>query len=208
MIDFWELAGRLLLMDPATRNKEIYSDGGLLPIQSNDCILLGHADTPTLPFTKEEFYDPMRNYFAAKYTGNNRLLSPVISMFALGETGTMFFNPPFRVLFEKLSGYLLNGSVVNNRRDTGSDSMFYIVLTIIALDKTSRESVINDNFLGLEPSSEDRVVLRRLAADPGFQDVADKWCFGGDWTEGSHGSLRYQKYGNNPLRHVRFIHLP
>src|SRR5450432_296142 len=100
MIDFWELTGRLFLMDPNTRSSEIYDHAtGLLPLQADGSILNGHLNTPTLPFPVNGFYNQLRSYFSQKYTGTDQMLSPVISMFALGEIGVMFFTQDFRNAF-------------------------------------------------------------------------------------------------------------
>jgi hypothetical protein len=210
MIDFWELSGRLMLMDPRTRDRDIYnSSTGILPIQSDGCILLGHADTPLLPFPIEAFYDRLRDYFATRYTGADKLLCPVVSMFALGEIGVMFFNQPFRDLFEQLSTYLQTTSVIRGRSDTHYDSMFYIVVAVLAMDTKTRASIADDDdFLGLDPIATDRPVLRLLAQDPEFVTKADAFCFEGAWEPGSFDPLSDQNYGANPFRHFRFVNAP
>jgi hypothetical protein len=223
MIDFWELSGRLLLMDPNKRKQDIYTT--LLPIQSDGCILLGHAQTATLPFPILGFYNAMRKFFADTYKGADLIYSPVISMFALGEIGTMFFNQPFRDLFEKTSNFLRTQSNIQGKTDTGSTSFFYTVLMLLVIDRTTRGSVQGGKFLGLEnlPSSPgDQAALTQLANDPKFIIVADNMCRGeasgplseADWTRGSASVLQGQDYGNPnasppippiPFRHFRFV---
>jgi len=128
-------------------------------------------------------------------------------MFALGETGVMFFNDKFRNLFEDLSRYLRTAPTMQGRVDTGSDSMFYIALAVITMDKKTRGLVASQgDFLGVEPSAlADKVALQKLANEKGFQDQADLTCFTGGWTEGSVDTLRDQNYGANPFRHFRFV---
>jgi hypothetical protein len=222
MMDFWELSGRLLLMDPNKRKQDIYTN--LIPLVgtgADECILLNHAKTATLPFSIPGFYDAMRTFFAKTYTGGNAIFSPVVSMFALGEIGTMFFNQPFRDLFEKTSTFLQTQSNVKSRTDTGSTSFFYIVLMLIAIDRTTRASVVGGKFLDLDrlPSPPaDKAALTQLAADPNFVTVANNMCLGeptgalsvAPWTEGSHSVLRGQLYGKpgtTPIkfRHFRFV---
>jgi hypothetical protein len=223
MIDFWELSGRLLLMDPNKRKQDIYTN--LLPIQSDGCILLGSAQSTTLPFSIPGFYNAMRDFFTQNYTGANAIYSPVISMFALGEIGTMFFNQPFRDLFEKTSTYLKTQSSIQGRTDMGSTSFFYMVLMLLVIDRTTRASIVGGDFLDLDklPSaSGDKAALTHLANDPNFVIVADNMCLGepsgslsdGDWTRGSASVLRGQPYGKPnatppipaiPFRHFRFV---
>lgn len=226
MIDFWEIAGRLLLMDPVTRNRDLYdANTGILPIQAGGCILAGHCNTPTLPFPIQSFYDRLRDYLSRRYAGADKLFSPAISMFALGESGVMFFNQPFRDLFESLSHYLLTGSAARGRTDTGSASLFYIVLGVLALDTKSRKSVAGGDFLGLAPEAMgDRDALMQLAGDQEFNRRANEFCFTGGWTNGSANTLRDQTYGiithtieaegqdvlridakTIPFRHIRFV---
>jgi hypothetical protein len=223
MIDFWELSGRLLLMDPTKRQQDIYTT--LLPIQSDGCILLGSANAATLPFPIPGFYNAMRAYFAQNYTGTNAIYSPVTSMFALGEIGTMFFNQPFRDLFEKTSTYLRTQSNIQGKTDTGSTSFFYTVLMLLVIDRTTRASIVAGNFLNLDKLSVapgDKAALTQLANDPNFVTVADNMCLGepsgplsvADWTRGSASVLLGQPYGKPtatppippiPFRHFRFV---
>jgi hypothetical protein len=218
MMDFWELSGRLLLMDPNRRKQDIYTN--LLPVQSDGCILLGHSITATLPFSIPGFYNALRTFFTQTYTGANTIYSPVISMFALGEIGTMFFNQPFRDLFEKVSIFLQTQSNVKGRTDKGSTSFFYIVLMLLVVDRTTRAKVAGGDFLGLDrlPSpSGDKTALTQLAADKPFISVANNMCLGdptdaalseGPWTRGSASVLRDQDYGTGgtiPFQHFRFV---
>lgn len=217
MIDFWELSGRLLLMDPAKRTQDIYINR--MPIQSDGCILLGHCQTATLPFSIPGYYDVMRNYFEQTYAGANAIFCPAISMFALGEIGTMFFTQRFRDLFEAVSSYLRTQSGIQGKTDTGSSSFFYMVLMLLVIDRTTRASVAQGVFLGLTPPAPaEQAALTQLATDPQFIKVADNMCLGdpnvpkdtADWTEGSFSVLRGQLYGRPgttplPFRHFRFI---
>jgi hypothetical protein len=215
MIDFWELAGRLMLMDPVTRQQQIYTT--LLPLQADGSILDGHAKTAGLPFPIATFYNRTRDFYTARYSGADKLYAPAISMFALGETGLMFFNQDFRDVFENLSYYLLNKSVAKGRTDKGSDSRFYMVLALLVIDSTTRNIVAtNGDFLGLAPPAQaDRDALQTLARDPEFVMRANTLCFGVDWTEGSVNTLREQRYGDVPggpkadipFRHFRLFKL-
>jgi len=222
MIDFWELAGRLMLMDPTQRKNDIYTT--ILPIQSDGCILLGFSTKPTLPFPPAGFYNQLRDYFT-QIDKAEKFVSPVLSMFALGETGVMFFNQKFRDLFEVLSFYLTNVSAASGKSDTGSSSLVYIVLALLMLDSTTRASVATGKFLGLEPSDgAEKGILIALANDLEFTKRANAVCFVGAWTEGSANTLRDQTYGTLthansligeermvlteeiiPFRHFRFV---
>jgi hypothetical protein len=206
MLDFWELSGRLLLMDPTQRQQKIYTN--LLPIQGDGCILLGHAQTALLPFPIPGFYNAVRTFFAQTYTGANAIYSPVISMFALGEIGTMFFNQPFRDLFEAVSLYLKTQSNIQGRTDNGSTSFFYMVLMLLVIDRTTRDSVGKGNFLGLDqlpPAPSDKPALTLLANDAKLGTLANNMCLGvpgaaaeAPWTRGSMSVLRDQDYGPQP----------
>jgi len=208
MIDFWELSGRLLLMDPAKRDADIYTD--ILPIQTDGCISLGNCNTALIAFSVPLFYNQLRDYFTNTYTGQNKLLSPVISMFTLGEIGTMFFNQKFRNLFNDVSSYLLKDSVIKGRSDIGSAPFFYMMLMLLASDRTTRASVANDgNFLGLAPADHgDQEALKQLAINNEFITTTEAMCLEGGWSEGSISTLRHQKYGTveKPIdfRHFRF----
>jgi hypothetical protein len=222
MLDFWEIAGRLMLMDPATRKKDLYDPSGILPIQGG-CILPGFCNTALLPFPVKTFYDQLRSYLSTRYQPGRVLWSPVISMFALGEIGVMFFNDDFRKLFENVSTYLLQTSAVKDRKDTGAASLFYICLALLVTDRTFRAAVLRNDFLGLQPASAADVSdLKTVAADPTFVKAADTMCLDGGWKPGSVSTLMDQSYGITPgdaisgtttpgapdplpFRHYRFI---
>jgi hypothetical protein len=214
MIDFWELTGRLMLMDPATRKHDFYDPTtGMLPLQADGCILLGYAHSTGLAFPIAGFYNALRDYFTLRYTGADQIYSPAISMFALGEVGVLFFNQDARDAFEDVSNYLRTSSVVQDRTDKGSESRFYMVLALLMVDSTTRDSVAGGNFLGLAPTAPaDRTVLQSLANDATFVQKANHLCFEEDWTEGSQNTLREQKYGGVPgspgavlpFRHAHF----
>jgi len=208
MIDFWEIAGRIVLMDPAVRNHDLYdANTGIMPLQDGGCILAGHCDTATLPFPVGAFYDSLRDYLTQKYSGPDALLSPVISMFALGEVGVMLFNQPFRDLFEAVSTYLRTQSAIAGRTDTGSSSLFYIALAVLCVDMTSRQSIAQGNFLGLTQNAADQTALQQVANDATFNTNASALCFQGAWEQGSDNTLRDQMYSNGsiPFRHFRFV---
>jgi len=209
MIDFWEIAGRIVLMDPVTRNHDLYDvDTGIIPLQDGGCILVGHCNTASLPFPVESYYNSLRDYLTLRYSGADSLLSPVISMFALGEVGVMLFNQQFRDLFESVSTYLRTQSPIQGRRDTGSASLFYIALAVLCVDMTSRASIADGNFLGLTPNdAADQTALQQLARDAMFTQGANALCFQGAWQQGSDNTLRDQLYlgGTLPFRHFRFV---
>ena len=209
MIDFWEIAGRIVLMDPAVRNHDLYdANTGIMPLQDGGCILPGHCDTASLPFPVGPYYDSLRDYLTQRYSGADNLLSPAISMFALGEVGVMLFNQQFRDLFEAVSTYLRTQSPIAGRSDTGSKSLFYIVLAVLCVDMTSRAIIGTGNFLGLTPSDPaDQTALQQLANDATFNANANALCFQGAWIEGSDNTLRDQTYSNGtiPFRHFRFV---
>ncbi len=218
MIDFWELAGRLVLMDKATRTKEIYTDR--LPLQADGSILNGFREKSGLPLPVPGFYNQMRAFYMDRYSKGGKLAfrSPVISMFALGESGVMFFTQPFRDLFDKLSDYLKNTSVIKGRNDLDQYPDFYITLAVLMLDTTTRKSVVDTgDFLGLEPPAGDVAALRTLAADPEFVKLSNGVCFDGEWTDGSQNTLRDQSYPSvaadgapppKPFRHLHFKNVP
>jgi len=214
MIDFWELAGRLLLKDKAERIQEIYTD--LLPLGVGGTILDEFADSAGLPFPEQNFYDQLRDYLVnedaaqpplGKYAG--LLFSPAVSMFALGEVGVMFFNGPNRAAFESLSDFTRAHAATNGRTDTSASPRFYIVLALLMVDSTTRDkNVAKGEFLGLMPTGAgEPEALTALANDAEFVKRANTLCFENDWENGSSNPLRYQKYGKAgdlPFRHFRF----